>query len=135
MFSKKEVKSLAGEAHNEFSKKHKVTCQISMVSLDEFWRLAKKSPLIKEEIKMKIPLKVGALVVHGEEERICLNEDIINNLTSDSNFVKAIVFHELCHVFLKNEVSGKDIKEEIKSENRVDLMMKEEFPKYIKYFV
>ena len=135
MFSKKQVKSLANEAHIEFSKKHKVFCQISMVSLDKFWKLAKKSPLIKDEIKRKIPLKVGALVVHGEEELIFLNEDIMNNLKDNPEFVKAIVFHELCHVFLKNKVMGRDLKEEVKSENRVDLMMKEEFPKYVKYFV
>lgn len=135
MFSKKEVKSLAEDAYKEFSNKHKVKCNISLVSLDEFWKLAKKSPLIEDEIKKKIPLKIGALVVHGKKERICLNEDIINNLSDDPNFIKAIVLHELFHIHYKNRVKEINVREETKSEDRVDFAMNKEFPKYMKYLV
>ncbi len=134
MFSKKEVKSLANEAYKEFYKKHKVSCQISLVHLDEFWKLAKKSPLIKDDIKRKIPLKVGALVVHGVKDVICLNEDIINNLTSNPDFVKALVLHELYHILLKGKVRENTLNEDVKSENRVDFNMEKEFPEYAKYF-
>jgi hypothetical protein len=135
MFSKFQVKSLANEAYKEFSKKHKIACQISLISLDEFWKLAKKSLLIRDDMKRKIPLKVGALVVHGEKDVICLNEDIISNITNDSNFVKAVVFHELYHVLLKNQVKKINLDEEVKSENRVDFLLEKEFPKYARYFV
>jgi|TARA_Y100000310_G_C20659388_1_gene803825 hypothetical protein len=135
MFTKKGVKELAKIAYSEFSEKHKVSCKISMVNLDEFWKLAKKSKLIQDDIKKRIPLKVGALVVHGEKDNICLNEDILNNLTSDSNYVKAVVIHELYHVYLKKEILENNLVEEIKSENRVDNYIKKEFPKYSKYFI
>ncbi len=135
MFSKKEIKSLASEAHGEFSKKYKVSCKFSLIDLDKFWGLAKKSKIIQDDIKKKIPLKVGAIVIHGEKEVICLNEDIINNLTDDPNFVKAIIIHELFHVYLKNKVRSDDLNEEIKSENRVEFNMEKEFPKYAKYMV
>jgi hypothetical protein len=135
MFSKKEVKSLASEAYSEFSKKHKVSCKISMIDLDEFWRLAKKSKVIQEDIRQKIPLKVGALVVHGKKDTICLNEDIINQMSNDSNFVKAIVLHELFHVLLRSKVKEDNLGESIRSENRVHDYLNKEFPKYSKYLV
>ncbi len=135
MFTKREVKELAKIAYSEFSKKHKVSCKISMIDLDEFWKLAKKSRLIQDDMRKKIPLKVGALVIHGEKDKICLNEDILNNLTSDSNFVKAIVVHELYHVYLKGKILEDNLEEGIKSENRVDSYISKEFPKYSKYFV
>ena len=74
MFSRKDVKNLASEAYFEFSNKHKVSCKISMIDLDEFCRLAKKSKIIQADIRQRIPLKVGALVVHGKKDTICLHK-------------------------------------------------------------
>jgi hypothetical protein len=135
MFTKKEIRELAKVAYFEFSKKHKVSCKISMIDLDEFWKLAKKSRLIQDDMRKKIPLKVGALVVHGEKDNICLNEDILNNLTRDSNFVKAVVIHELYHVYLKRKILENNLIEGVKSENRADYHMKRDFPNYSKYFI
>jgi hypothetical protein len=135
MFSKGDVKRLASEACTEFSRKHKVSCKVSLIDLDEFWKLAKKSRIIQDDMKKRIPLKVGALVLHGEKEEIYLNEDIMNNLTKDPNFVKSIVLHELFHVYFRNYVKEDSLEEDIKSENRVELAVKKEFPKYSKYSI
>ena len=106
MFTKKQIKDLASEAHKEFSKKHKVQCEISMIELDKFWKLAKKSKLVQDDLKKRIPLKVGALVLHGEKEIIYLNQEIVNQLSSNPMFVKALVMHELSHIYLKNKVQN-----------------------------
>ena len=133
MFTKNQIKSLTNGAYSEFSKKHKVSCRFDFVNLNEFWKLAKKNRLIQQEIRLKIPLKVGALVLHGEKEVICLNEDIINQITNDPNFVKAIVIHELYHVLLRNMIKIGSFNEEMHSENSADSSLKREFPKYAKY--
>ncbi len=135
MFVEKELKKLAKEVYSEFSKKYKVSCEFSFVSLDEFWKLAKKSKLVQDDIRRKIPLKVGALVVHGKKDRICLNVEVLNQITNNPNFVKAIMFHELSHVYLKGKVMQDSLNEGIKSENRVESFVQEKFPKYSKYLV
>jgi hypothetical protein len=135
MFSKKEIKKLAFKAYEEFCKKHKVSCKFSLIDLNEFWKLAKKSELVREDLRQRIPLKIGALVAHGEIEVIYLNEDVLNQLTEDPNFVKAVVIHELYHIYLKNRVRENNFKEEVNSENRVEKYIEKEFPKYAKYFI
>ena len=135
MFSKKEIVDLASQAHSEFIKKHKVNCKISLVSLNEFWNLAKKSKLVQADIKQKIPLKIGAIVLHSKKDVICLNQEILNQIANDPDFVKAIVIHELYHVLLKNKVKEDSLNEEVKSENRVDDYLTKEFPNYSKFFI
>jgi hypothetical protein len=135
MFTEKQIKDLASEAYKEFSKKYSVRCEIAMIDLDGFWKLAKKSKLIQDDIKKNIPLKVGAFVLHGEIERIYLNPEIVNQLSSDPKFVKALVMHELSHIYLKNKIREDSLKEEIKSENRVSDFLNKEFPKYSGYLI
>jgi hypothetical protein len=135
MLVEKELKKLANEAYSEFSKKYRVGCEFSFVSLDEFWKLAKRSKLVQDDIRRKIPLKIGALVVHGKKDKICLNVEVLNQITDNPNFVKAIVLHELSHVYLKGKVMRDSLNEDIKSENRVESFVQEEFPKYSKYLV
>jgi hypothetical protein len=135
MFTETQIKNLASEAHKEFSKKHKVECKISMIGLDGFWKLAKKSRLIQDDIQKKIPLKVGSLVLHGEKDIIYLNQEIVNQLSSNPMFVKALVMHELSHIYLKGKIKENSVKEGIKSENRVSDFLNEEFPKYSGYLI
>lgn len=133
MLTEKELKKLANESYSEFSKKYKISCVFSFVSLDEFWKLAKRSKLVQDDMRKKIPLKVGALVVHGKRDKICLNVEILNQLTNNSNFVKSLILHELSHVYLKGNVVKDTLDEGIKSENRVESFVREKFPKYSKY--
>ena len=135
MFTKKQIKDLALEAYQEFSKKHNVQCEISMIELDKFWKLARKSKLVQDDLKKRIPLKVGALVLHGEKEIIYLNQDIVNQLSNQPMFVKALVMHELSHIYLKNKIKENSIEEEIKSENRVSDFVNSEFPIYSGYLI
>jgi len=135
MFSKNDIQKLSKQAYKEFLKKHDVSCQIKLIDLDLFWKLAKKSRLIQDDIKRKIPLKVGSLVVHGKKEVIYLNQDIINGMSNDPSFVKALVIHELCHVYLRNKLLNESLGEEIRSENRAENMVESEFPKYSSYLI
>ena len=130
MFNDKEIISLANEARDEFSKLHETDCKIALKSLDDFWNLAKKSRLIQQEVKLGLPLKVGSLVIHGKEETIILNKEIINNLTSNKDFVKALVMHELYHILLKNNI--RNLGEAVNSELKDNKLFNKEFPKYYK---
>ena len=68
--------------------------------------------------------------MHGKEELVLLNKDIINNLTNDKRVVKALVIHELYHIYLSNQVTN--LKKAIKSEKEDKNIFAKEFPVYYK---
>ena len=130
MFSDSDVMRLGKEAKKEFLEKHKVKCKLILESLDNFWKLANKSKIVQYEHRLGLPLKIGSLTVHGEIPLIVMNTEIINNMSNDSNFVKALMMHELYHIYLNNKVLGVD--EAFDSEEKDDEIFSKEFPKYYK---
>ncbi|MFH1840491.1 MAG: hypothetical protein ABH849_05065 [Nanoarchaeota archaeon] len=131
MMNEKEVIKAAEQAYSMFSKKHKVDVFLEFLNEEEFFDLSSRSRIIHEEMKEGLPIKVGSLVVHsGRKETIVLCKDVINLLTKDPEFVKALVLHELFHVLDRSKVKGQDMLDFIASEDRVHKDFKKEFPKY-----
>tara|TARA_Y100000034_G_C6900845_1_gene416638 strand:- start:2436 stop:2846 length:411 start_codon:yes stop_codon:yes gene_type:complete len=136
MFTKKEITNLGRNTYSKFYNVHKIDCKIKIISNDEFWNVAKKSELVKNKIKNKIPISVGALVSHEKgKDIVYVSTEVINTLTDDPNFVKAIFMHEFFHIYLKSLVKNKSLKEATLSERRVKDEMKKEFPDLAKYLV
>lgn len=130
MFSDSDILNLGKEAQKEFLDKHPVKCRILLENLDNFWKLANKSKIVQYEFKLGLPLKIGSLTVHGKKPKIIMNAEIVNNLTSDPNFVKALVIHELYHIYLNNKISS--VNDAFDSEEKDDKIFSKEFPRYHK---
>ena len=134
MFDEKDVLKIYNTAYSDFSKKNKITCELKLVKQEEFNQIARKSKLIQESIKQSIVPFAGALTDHllGKSV-IYASADILNQLSDDKNFVKAIFMHEFYHILLKQKVKKDNVKEELKSEERVNKQLVKEFPKLAKY--
>ncbi len=134
MFNDKEILKIFDEAFKEFNKKHKITCSVEIVDYDKFWEIAKESKLVAEQLKNGIPVIVGALVRHRKDEDIVyLSADVLNQITDDKKFVKAIIMHEFYHILLKDKLKEDSVKEDEKSEERAKEKMREEFPDLAEY--
>ena len=134
VFTKKEILKIGNAAYSDFSKKHKITCEIKLVDSKEFWKIAKKSELVKNNLKKGIPVSVGALVSHrNNKDVVYVSDEVINTITDDIDFVKAIFMHEFYHIYLKSLVKSGSLKEANLSEKRTKLEMKKEFPNLAKY--
>jgi len=130
MISAKQIMKLSEEAYELFSKKHKrIEVELEFVNEEEFFELAEKSKLVHLEMEEGLPVKVGSLVMHGKKDIIVLCVDVINLLTKNENFVKALVLHELFHILDKKKVKN-NMGSLIKSEERVHKQFIKEFPKY-----
>jgi len=131
MFSAKKIMKLAEEAYEEFSKRHKsMEVELEFVKEDEFFELADRSKLVHLEMREGLPIKVGSLVMHGKKDIIVLCTDVINLLTKNDNFVKALVMHELFHILDKKRVKDSSMNQMIRSEERVHKQFIKEFPNY-----
>ncbi len=135
MLNKKEILVIARGAYNSFSKKYKIDARIRMISSRAFWRLAKKSSLVRDKIKKNIPVAVGALVVHSSIDTIYISKDVINSITDDPKFVKAIFLHEFYHIYFKSKMKDNKFDSALKSEVRAKKAMKKDFPNLAKYLV
>ncbi len=134
VFIKKEILEIGNKTYSDFSKKHKITCEIKLVNSNEFWKIAKKSELIKENLKKGIPVSVGALVSHkSKKDVVYVSDEVINTITDNPNFVKAIFMHEFYHIYLKSLVKNGSLKEANLSEKRTKYEMKKEFPNLARY--
>lgn len=133
MFSAKKIMQLAERSYEEFSKKHKgLEVELEFVKEEEFFDLAERSKLVHLEMEKGLPVKVGSLVMHGTKDIIVLCTDVINLLTKETDFVKALVMHELFHILDKKKVKRKSVNELVKSEKRVHKQFLKEFPGYAK---
>lgn len=129
VFTKKDILKISNEAYSDFSKKHKINCEIKLINSTEFWKIAKRSELVKNNLKKGIPVSVGALVSHkGKTDVVYVSDEVINTITDDPKFVKAIFIHEFYHIYLKSLVKNGSLKEASLSEKRTKSEMKEEFP-------
>lgn len=134
MFNEKDVLKIFNSAYSDFSKKNKIKCSLKLVDQKEFNQIAKKCKLVQDNLKLAIVPLVGALTVHSiDNDIIYASADILNEITEDKNFVKAIFMHEFYHILFKGKVKKNNSKEELKSENRVNKQIAKDFPKLAKY--
>ena len=124
MFNKTDINELGNEALAIFSRRYKIRCEINLVSSEVFWKYAKQSKLIQDKIKENIPVSVGALVVHSKLDKVLVSEDVLNSITNDPLFVKAIFIHEFYHVYFKKLLEEGALKIPFRSEEEVKLKMK-----------
>lgn len=131
MFNEKDIRIIFDETFKEFSKKHKVDCTFELMEFKDFLDLAGKSNIIQKDIKSGFPVLVGSLVVHtNKKDKVCMSVDVINQLSDEADFVKALIIHELCHILFKPKIKENKLSENLKSEERVKNSMKKEFPEY-----
>jgi hypothetical protein len=135
MFGDKDILKIYEKAYSDFLKKHKVECSVKIVNELEFMKIARKSKLVRENIKEGVPVLVGALVDHGIKDTVYLSADVLNQITEDEKFVEALILHEFYHVLFKKKVKLDDLAEDLKSEERVKNAMAKEFPKLANYVV
>jgi len=135
MFTKKQILQIGRKAYSEFSKKHKIACKIKLVRPKTFWKIAKKSEIIRNKLKEGIPVEVGAIVLHSSIDTVYISEMVINTITDDKEFLKAIFMHEFYHVYFKKLLKNNDIKSSLASEKRAKVKMKKDFPELAKYFL
>ncbi len=129
MFDEKEVKTIFDESFKEFSKKHKIECDFELLEFREFLDLAGKSNIVKEDEKSGLPILIGALVVHSsKKDKVCMSVDVLNQLSDEKDFVKALIMHEFYHILFKSKVKDNTLEENKKSEDRAKKAMKKEFP-------
>ena len=57
-----------------------------------------------------------------------MSVDVLNQLSDEEDFVKALLIHEFYHILLKSKVKCDRLDENLKSEERVKKSMKTEFP-------
>ena len=133
MFTKTDISRLGNETYLEFSEKYSISCKIKLINSREFWKYAERSVLVQEKIKKRIPVIIGALVVHAKVDTIYVSEDVINTITSDPNFVKAIFMHEFYHIYFKQFLKSNDLNSAIESEFKTKEKMKKDFPKLAKH--
>ena len=130
--NEKEVMKAAEQVYEMFSEKHKINVYLEFVDEDEFFELSGKSKIVREEVKEGLPVKIGSLVAHSNgQETIILCIDVLNFLSKDIDFVKALVLHELYHVLYRKEVKKQDkIDRFFASEERVHKHFRQEFPEF-----
>ena len=122
----------AEQAYEMFSTKHKIDVYLEFVDEDEFFELSGKSKIVREEMKEGLPVKIGSLVAHSkDQETIILCIDVLNFLSRDIDFVKALVLHELYHVLYRKAVKKQDkVDNFFASEERVHKHFRQEFPEF-----
>ena len=121
----------AEQAYELFCDKHKVDVYLEFVDEDEFFDLCEKSKIVREEMKEGLPVKVGSLVAHSKEkETIILCMDVLNLLSRDLDFVKALVLHELYHILYRKNVKSNKLDSLFASEERVHKHFRQEFPEF-----
>ena len=103
--------------------------------MGSFWKLAKRSSLVRAKLKKGIPVMVGALVVHSSIDTVYICKDVINSITDDPKFVKAIFLHEFYHIYFKSKMTDGGFKSAVDSEKRAKKAMKKEFPVLSRYLV
>jgi predicted metal-dependent peptidase len=130
--NEKEVMVAAEQAYELFLTKHKVDVYLEFIDEEEFFDLSEKSKIISEEMKEGLPIKVGSLVAHSKDkETIILCINILNFLTKNLDFVKALVLHELYHILYRKKINKTDkVNSFFISEERVHEHFKQEFPNY-----
>ena len=128
MFTKRDILDIGRKAYDSFSKKYDVDASIKIVNSLAFWKLAKKSSLVKAKLKQGVPVMVGALVVHSSLDTIYVSKDVINSITDDPKFVKAIFLHEFYHIYFKSKMKDSGVKSSSDSEERAKSAMKKDFP-------
>jgi len=129
MFNENDVKRIFKESFKAFSKKHKIECSFELMAFKDFLDLAGKSNIVKKDIKSGFPVLVGALVVHlDKKDKVCMSVDVINQLSDEEDFVKALMIHEFYHILFKSKVKCNRLDENLKSEERAKKSMKNEFP-------
>lgn len=134
MFDRKEVLKIFYNAYTQFNRKNKVHCFLKLVDQEEFNEIAKKSVLVEDNLKMSIVPLVGALTEHYmEKDVICVSVDVLNEITDNKDFVKAIFMHELYHILFKKKVRENSAEEELMSEERVNKQIAKDFPKLARY--
>ena len=134
VFSRREILKIGNVVYSDFSKKHKIKCEIKLINSSEFWKIAEKSELVKDKLDKGIPISIGALVVHkGRRDIVYVSDEVINTITDNSDFVKAIFMHEFYHIYLKSLVKNGSLKEASLSEKRTKSEMRKEFPNLAKY--
>lgn len=142
MISEKEILRLAEEAYEEFSVNFLVSVKFEVLPIKKFLKIAEKSEIIKTELETGAiddirNIKVPALVVHGDHEKIYFCKLIINKLAArlskqkQKDFVRAITLHELYHIINKSLVRDLNLYEFVKSEKRVDDELREDYPDLI----
>jgi hypothetical protein len=135
MLNKKEILVIARAAYDSFSRLHKIDVRIRLISSKAFWKLAKKSSLVRDKIKKNIPIAIGALVVHSSIDTVYVSKDVINSITDDPKFIKAIFLHEFYHIYFKSQMKDNKFKSSLESEDRAKSAMKKDFPILSKYLV
>ena len=78
---------------------------------------------------------VGALVVHSSIDTIYVSRDVINSITDDPKFVKAIFMHEFYHIYFKSKMKDNKFKTALDSETRAKKAMRKDFPNLARYLV
>ena len=131
--SREKIKEIALNATKDF----KLKCNIELISMQKFIPIAKKNPLIKEVLDEGFSfseLNIPAVIHHAESETIYLCDEIINKLIKNEpeeikqKFIKSLVYHELFHVLDESKVKIFNIKECIKSEERVCKEFEKKYP-------
>lgn len=133
MLSKSEILLIAKQAMKEFN----VKCEIKFLPYEKFFKVAKKSPLIKQVLDEGFTfgeLKIPALIYHEEKDHIYLNQKIISSITkkfdkkAQKQFVKSVIYHELFHIMYEHQVKQKNFIQCLKSEERVCNSFKKKYP-------
>jgi hypothetical protein len=135
MFTKKEILQIGKKAYSDFSKRHKIDCKIKIVKPNKFWKIANQSEIIRNKMNEGIPVEVGAVVLHSKIDTVYVSDLVINTITEDKNFLRAIFMHEFYHVYFKKLLKNNDLKSSFASEKRAKLKLKKDFPKLGKYFI
>jgi len=135
MFTQSELFKIAEVAYEEFNQLYDIKCEIKEISYKKFYELADKSKIIKDKKINQVPLIIGALFFHEKgKDSIFFNQQVINLITEEELFVKAIFIHEFYHVYFKNLIKEDTLPQAKLSEKRVKKQMNKDFPKLIKYF-
>ncbi len=135
MFTDKDLIRISRKAYSEFSKKYNINYKLKFISVEEFSRLANKSEVIKDKLRKGFPPPIGALVSSSYKSGVIyINLELINILTEDEKFVRAIFIHEFFHIYYRQSIHNKDLDQLKFSEKRVNTKIKKEFPNLSKYF-
>lgn len=137
MLSNKQILLLSNKAKKEF----KIAFDIKFLPYVKFKEKAKKSPLIRQVLDEGFSfseLKIPALIYHDEKEHIYLCKKIIEKLIKNKpkhlqkNFIEAMLYHEIFHIFEKSKLDRLSFFNCMKLEERVCRDFKKRFPKLYK---
>lgn len=133
MISEKRISEIALRVQKDF----KVNFDLKFISYRKFKEIAKKSPLIQQvldEGSTFEELKIPALIYHQGEEHVYMCKEIINKLLKEKSkpqqedFVKAIIYHEIFHIFEKAKLGRISFIKCLKQEERVCKDFQKRFP-------